>query len=197
MVSLHLLLSRVDSRDAARTMRVRGDSSRQDQGRVVAASPDPWCCFPCPVPGSGHPLARPWFLLCGLPLCSSQPADSKDTVRTVSRRAGGGPLGCDVGHSAHCIYLSQCVLYSAIMARRWLDYQGQVFERPDDTPLTTWGYFDQLTHRLWPDGTGELTQAYTGCGRRGCPASRHEIPGRGPVDCPECLEEGTDVQATE
>lgn len=72
--------------------------------------------------------------------------------------------------------------------RRWYDYKGGIFEVPADTPLTTFGKLDRLTHALWTDGHGALVQALTGCGRRGCPPSLHEVPGRGPVDCPECLD---------
>lgn len=72
--------------------------------------------------------------------------------------------------------------------RRWLDYKGGIVERPADTPLTAWNWYDQHTHAIWPDGHGSLSQVLTLCGKRGCPAARNEIPGRGEVDCPECIE---------
>jgi hypothetical protein len=85
------------------------------------------------------------------------------------------------------------------VARRWFDYRGGVFERPATDPLTCWDAIDQHTHALWPDGLGPLAQALTRCGKRACPVgvpgSRRrserplrEVPGRGPVDCPDCLE---------
>lgn len=73
--------------------------------------------------------------------------------------------------------------------RRWFDYQGGIVQVPGDTPLTAWNWYDQRTHAIWPSGHGPLSQVLTKCGKRGCPASRNEIPGRGHVDCPACLEE--------
>lgn len=72
--------------------------------------------------------------------------------------------------------------------RRWYDYKGETVERPADTPLTAWNWYDQRTHAIWPDGHGSLAQVLTRCGKRACPAARNEIPGRGEVDCPECIE---------
>jgi hypothetical protein len=74
--------------------------------------------------------------------------------------------------------------------RRWLDYKGAVVEVSDDVPLTAWNWFDQRTHAIFGGEPGSIAryQLLTRCGKRGCPAARNEIPGRGPVDCPECLE---------
>lgn len=66
--------------------------------------------------------------------------------------------------------------------RRWLTWDGQIMTAPTGAPLTAFGTYDRLNHALDSDGYGALTQAVTYCGKRA-----HEIPGRGPVDCPECL----------
>lgn len=42
---------------------------------------------------------------------------------------------------------------------------------------------DQRTHRLMKPQPGQVAQAITWCGLRAL-----EVPGRGPVDCPGCLD---------
>jgi hypothetical protein len=89
---------------------------------------------------------------------------------------------------------------SARVVRRWFDYRGGVFERPATDEATCWDFYDQRTHAMLSDGLGDIpVQALTRCGKRACPVgvsgSRRrservirQVPGRGPVDCPECLE---------
>jgi hypothetical protein len=65
----------------------------------------------------------------------------------------------------------------------WYDHVGNIMRAPvSDTP-TGYGKYDQLTHRLMRPQYGQVIQATSWCGHR-----VHEVPGRGDVDCPECLE---------
>lgn len=68
---------------------------------------------------------------------------------------------------------------------RWFDHRGNVIEAPA-TPgrPTAYGTYDQLNHWMFgqPSSTARF-QAMTLCGKRA-----HEVPGRGDVDCPECIE---------
>lgn len=76
-----------------------------------------------------------------------------------------------------------------IPERRWYDYRGDIVTAPLDAPLTTWSRLDRMTHAILGDGAGPgMAQLLTLCGRRGCPASGHEVPGRPDVDCPRCLD---------
>jgi hypothetical protein len=73
-----------------------------------------------------------------------------------------------------------------VKVARWFDHKGNIIEAPwADTPrATTYGQYDQLTH--WMFGEQHETaqfQALTLCGKRA-----GEIPGRGEVTCPECIE---------
>lgn len=69
--------------------------------------------------------------------------------------------------------------------RRWYDYQGQIVELADDVPLTM---YNGLNHQISVWDGGALGQMLTRCGKRACPYPKlREVPGRGPVDCPECL----------
>lgn len=74
-------------------------------------------------------------------------------------------------------------------ARRWYDYQGNIVELAADVPLTM---YNGLNHEIDPPGGGVLgSQMLTRCGVRACPTPRsglREVPGRGPVDCPRCLD---------
>lgn len=73
--------------------------------------------------------------------------------------------------------------------RGWYDYNGYIITAPLDAPLTTRSRWDNMTHAVLDDGTGSsMVQLLTLCGRRGCPASGHEIPGGPDVDCPLCLD---------
>jgi len=65
----------------------------------------------------------------------------------------------------------------------WLDHTGgKLFgPAPADNP-TGFGEYDRLNHRIMQPRPGQLIQALSWCGKR-----VHEVPGRGPVDCPECL----------
>lgn len=68
---------------------------------------------------------------------------------------------------------------------KWYDHEGRILEAPySDTP-TAYRWDDQRTHRISNPTMGRLTQAITHCGKRAL-----EVPGRGDVDCPECI---TDV----
>lgn len=64
----------------------------------------------------------------------------------------------------------------------WLDHQGGIISGPDDAEPTGWEKHANLTHRLMRPRPGQLIQAISWCGRR-----IHEVPGRGELDCPECL----------
>lgn len=68
--------------------------------------------------------------------------------------------------------------------RRYLDYLGRLV-------ILTGGestMYDGLNHALWR-ATEPPSQMITLCGKRACPVRRlREVPGRGPVDCPECIE---------
>ena len=65
----------------------------------------------------------------------------------------------------------------------WLDHEGNEMTAPASDEPTGFGRFDRLTHRLMRPGAGQVIQAVSRCGRR-----VHEVPGRGEVDCSECLE---------
>lgn len=75
------------------------------------------------------------------------------------------------------------------MTRRWYDYAGSLVELADSTPLTM---YDGLNHRIRVWEGGQVGQMLTGCGKRACPGPTRQVPGRGPVDCPECLEANRD-----
>jgi hypothetical protein len=66
----------------------------------------------------------------------------------------------------------------------WLDHTGGKLlgPAPADNP-TGFGEYDRLNHRIMQPQRGQLIQAVSWCGHR-----VHEVPGRGPVDCPGCLE---------
>ena len=64
----------------------------------------------------------------------------------------------------------------------WLDHKGGLLgPGPVDNP-TGWGEYDRLTHRIMRPQSGQLIQAVSWCGHR-----VQEVPGRGEIDCPECL----------
>lgn len=71
------------------------------------------------------------------------------------------------------------------MTRRWYDYQGGLVELADDVPLTM---YDGLNHRIRMWEGEHVGQMLTGCGKRACPGLTRQVPGRGDVDCPECME---------
>lgn len=65
----------------------------------------------------------------------------------------------------------------------WMDHLGRLIgPAPVDNP-TGWEKYAGQTHRIMRPQPGQLIQAVSWCGHR-----VHEVPGRGPVDCPECLE---------
>lgn len=64
----------------------------------------------------------------------------------------------------------------------WLDHRGELIgPGPLDSP-TGWEKYANLTHRIMRPQPGQLVQAVSWCGHR-----VHEVPGRGPIDCRECL----------
>jgi len=64
----------------------------------------------------------------------------------------------------------------------FLDHRGgMIGPAPADNP-TGWEKYADLTHRIMRPQPGQLIQAISWCGRR-----VHEVPGRGRIDCPECL----------
>jgi hypothetical protein len=63
----------------------------------------------------------------------------------------------------------------------WLDWRGNIITAPYSEEPTGYNWDDQHTHRLMRPQPGQLVQAVTWCGRRAL-----EVPGRGPIDCPEC-----------
>lgn len=69
---------------------------------------------------------------------------------------------------------------------RWFDHKGGVIEAPA-TPgqrPTCFGPYDRLNHWMFgKPSSAAWFQAMTLCGKRA-----HEVPGRGEVDCPECIE---------
>jgi hypothetical protein len=70
---------------------------------------------------------------------------------------------------------------------RWFDHKGGVIEATapaDGSRPTAWRWDDCRTHHMFgtPSSVPSF-QALTSCGKRAL-----EVPGRGPVDCPECLE---------
>lgn len=74
------------------------------------------------------------------------------------------------------------------IAKRWLCHTGQEIALSADVPLTM---YNGLNHDIavWEGGT--VGQMLTRCGLRACPYPRlREVPGRGPVDCPGCLDAG-------
>lgn len=66
---------------------------------------------------------------------------------------------------------------------RWFDHNGQIVTAPYSDRPTAYRWDDQRTHRINNPPPGQTVQAVTRCGLRAL-----EIPGRGEVDCPECLE---------
>ena len=65
----------------------------------------------------------------------------------------------------------------------WMNHAGDLLgPGPVDNP-TGWEKYANLTHRIMKPQRGQVIQAISWCGRR-----VHEVPGRGPVDCRECLE---------
>jgi hypothetical protein len=74
-----------------------------------------------------------------------------------------------------------CVLAGETMT--WFDHEGNPLTAPATTRPTGFGRFDRMTHRIMKPSPGQTVQAVSWCGRR-----VHEVPGRGDVDCPECLE---------
>jgi hypothetical protein len=64
----------------------------------------------------------------------------------------------------------------------FLDWRGgMIGPAPIGSP-TGYGKYDQLTHRIMRPQPGQLIQAISRCGHR-----VHEVPGRGEIDCAECL----------
>lgn len=66
----------------------------------------------------------------------------------------------------------------------WYDHKGNIMTAPYSDEPTGFGKYDRLTHRLMKPQEGRIVQAVSWCGHR-----VHEVPGRGEIDCPECLEE--------
>ena len=64
----------------------------------------------------------------------------------------------------------------------WFDHEGNLMTAPASDEPTGWGRYDQLTHRIVKPQPGRVVQAITKCGHRA-----HEVPGKGEVNCPECL----------
>lgn len=73
---------------------------------------------------------------------------------------------------------------------RRYDHVGNIVEFPDGT-TTCWNG-DGYTHHLFAANQGVMMQALTWCGRRA-----NEFPGRGPIDCPQCLERRAPADPTE
>ena len=65
----------------------------------------------------------------------------------------------------------------------WLDHKGEIMSAPHSDEPTGYEKYAERTHRLMRPQPGQLIQAISWCGHR-----VHEVPGRGDVDCPECLE---------
>jgi hypothetical protein len=73
---------------------------------------------------------------------------------------------------------------------RWFDHRGEVVavERPPNGGrLTAYRWDDKRNHWLFGEPANysatPFMQALTWCGRRAM-----EVPGRGEVDCPECVD---------
>ncbi|GAA4082877.1 hypothetical protein GCM10022214_47810 [Actinomadura miaoliensis] len=66
---------------------------------------------------------------------------------------------------------------------QWYDHMGNILTAPYSDEPTGWRRDDRFTHRLMKPSTSGPVQAITWCGLR-----VHEIPGRGEIDCPKCLE---------
>lgn len=64
----------------------------------------------------------------------------------------------------------------------WYDHEGNLMTAPASDEPTGYGRYDQLTHRIVKPPIGQIVQAVTKCGHRA-----HEVPGRGDINCPECL----------
>lgn len=72
------------------------------------------------------------------------------------------------------------------MTRRWYDFKGGIVELAEDVQLTM---YNGLNHALLPPSDGAPgSQMLTKCGKRACPGATREVPGRGPVDCADCLD---------
>lgn len=77
--------------------------------------------------------------------------------------------------------------------RVWYCHTGKRIELAPDVPLTM---YNGVNHRIVEWDGDALGQMLTGCGERACPVTLggvhagyrlREVPGRGPVDCPECI----------
>ncbi len=70
---------------------------------------------------------------------------------------------------------------------RWFDHQGNIIEAsapPDGARPTAYRGDDQRTHYMFGRATSTpMFQAMTLCGKRAL-----EVPGRGEVNCTECIE---------
>lgn len=65
----------------------------------------------------------------------------------------------------------------------WLDHNGGLLGPGPATNPTGWDKYGQQTHRIMRSSASMPIQAVSWCGHR-----VHEVPGRGDVDCPACLE---------
>jgi len=70
----------------------------------------------------------------------------------------------------------------ASLGQAWLTWDGEIVYAPRSDEPTGYRRDDRRTHRLMRPQAGQVVQAVTWCGRRAL-----EVPGRGAVDCPECL----------
>lgn len=70
------------------------------------------------------------------------------------------------------------------LEQAWLTWDGDVVYAPRSDEPTGYRWDDRWTHRLIRPQAGQIAQAVTWCGKRAL-----VVPGRGPVDCPECLAE--------
>jgi hypothetical protein len=67
--------------------------------------------------------------------------------------------------------------------QEWLDHEGEIVTAPQSDRPTAYRWDDQHNHWVMRPASGQLAQALTLCGKRAL-----EMPGRGEVDCPDCIE---------
>jgi hypothetical protein len=70
-------------------------------------------------------------------------------------------------------------------AAHWFDRTGAIVEALQlDGRTTAYGQYDRHTHAMFGESSDVMQhQAMTVCGKRG-----GEIPARGAIDCPECID---------
>jgi hypothetical protein len=105
------------------------------------------------------------------------PGDDKDHMRVFTAFLRSVP-GKSAKDSRGRIFATRVQL--------WAGRDGNVIQARYADPPTAYLPQDRHTHRLVRPGAVQPATPFTWCKQPGW-ASGSEIPGRGPVDCPDCL----------